>query len=430
MITPLSAKIETNNTALDLSQNTFLSYLTVYNWELDKAPVLFKLSNMKKHYPLIFLSLLIFSCSQESGDSEVETPAIESRKTVDLPRFPSPAATVQQAVGRSLVTISYSRPSVVSSDGVDRTDKIWGKQVPYEMDFRPAMGGGKPRPWRAGANENTTIEFSHDATFEGMPIPAGKYGIHMLIHKGGKVTIALSKTADVWGSFSYDQAEDALRVEVLSEVIPNTSRLMYSFQDLDKTSTRVVLDWEKKRIPFTIGFDTHAMVMADLKEFLTDTTGLTWRDYNRAAAYSAANNYNLSDGFEWIKLSMDMKKNYTNLITKSNLLLAQGKADEVADMINEALELESTTANNYYAYGTRLIRMGRLKESKEIFDRQNIRWPDHWLTAHGFGRIYSAMGDYKKALTYEESALENAPEANKGFVEGAIEQLKAGKDFN
>jgi hypothetical protein len=38
------------------------------------------------------------------------------------------------------------------------------------------FGSSKAAPWRAGANENTTIEFSTDVKIEGQPLPAGKYG--------------------------------------------------------------------------------------------------------------------------------------------------------------------------------------------------------------------------------------------------------------
>jgi len=43
-------------------------------------------------------------------------------------------------------------------------------------------------------------------------------------------------------------------------------------------------------------------------------------------------------------------------------------------------------------------------------------------------RIYSAMGDYKKAMEYAKAALAQAPdEQNKKFLEGAIKTLSEGK---
>jgi len=96
---------------------------------------------------LIFIFLISNACkeSSENADTDTEDQSEEveqtARATITLPRFPSPAAVVEQTIGLSTVTIRYSRPNVVASNGVDRTGKIWGKQVPYDFDFRPAMGG-------------------------------------------------------------------------------------------------------------------------------------------------------------------------------------------------------------------------------------------------------------------------------------------------
>ena len=67
----------------------------------------------------------------------------------------SQRALVQQRVGVMDITIVYHRPLVNGR-------KIWDGLVP--------MG----KVWRAGANENTTIEFSTPVAIEGKPLPAGK----------------------------------------------------------------------------------------------------------------------------------------------------------------------------------------------------------------------------------------------------------------
>ena len=86
---------------------------------------------------------------------------------------------VTQYIGAlAKVTIAYSSPDVTSPTGDDRTGQIWGQVVPYGLNnlgFGPATAA----PWRAGANENTTITFSHDMLVEGKPIAAGTYGLHM-----------------------------------------------------------------------------------------------------------------------------------------------------------------------------------------------------------------------------------------------------------
>lgn len=84
---------------------------------------------------------------------------------VTTPRVPSPAATVSQTIGISTVSIDYSRPSV-------RGRVVWGDLVPYGWNIQ-GFGAGNSAPWRARANENTVIRFSHDVVVEGHPVPAG-----------------------------------------------------------------------------------------------------------------------------------------------------------------------------------------------------------------------------------------------------------------
>ena len=82
---------------------------------------------------------------------------------------------VSQYLGLVKVTIAYSSPDVAGRE-------IWGKLVPYGMNN---LSVGKstvqnPSPWRAGANENTTVTFSNDVEVEGKPLKAGTYGLHMI----------------------------------------------------------------------------------------------------------------------------------------------------------------------------------------------------------------------------------------------------------
>ena len=85
-----------------------------------------------------------------------------SSQGITTPRTPSPAATVTQTIGISTVTVNYSRPSV-------KGRQVWGNLVPYGWNVQP-FGAANEAPWRAGANENTTIQFSHDAKVEGQDL--------------------------------------------------------------------------------------------------------------------------------------------------------------------------------------------------------------------------------------------------------------------
>jgi len=158
---------------------------------------------------------------------------------------PSLKASVMQRLGVNTdITIVYSRPGV-------KGRKIWGGLVPYGMAPGNKESKGKPFPWRAGANENTTIEFSKNVLVEGHGLPAGKYGLLMIPSEKDWIII-FSKNDSAWGSFSYNQAEDALRITVTPVEAPHMEWLMYGFDDLAGTSATAYLWWDNLKVPFKI----------------------------------------------------------------------------------------------------------------------------------------------------------------------------------
>src|SRR5438309_7814971 len=137
----------------------------------------------KRHAPVVFGLVLLL----------VASTAFAQSTQLNLPRD-SQHASVAQRIGITDITVKYHRPLVKG-----RT--IWGKVVPYGQ------------VWRAGANENTTITFTDPVSIEGKPLPKGTYGLHMF--PGEKEwTVVFSKNSTSWGSFTYDEKEDALRVTV------------------------------------------------------------------------------------------------------------------------------------------------------------------------------------------------------------------------
>jgi hypothetical protein len=158
---------------------------------------------------------------------------------------PSLKASVTQRLGTDAdITIEYSRPGV-------KGRKIWGDLVPYGLAPGNKYSENKPYPWRAGANENTTIQFTKDVLIEGKPLPAGKYGIHMIPSEKEWIII-FSKNSSAWGSFAYKQEEDALRITVTPVIAPHQEWLVYGFDDLAGTSATAYLHWEQLKVPFKI----------------------------------------------------------------------------------------------------------------------------------------------------------------------------------
>lgn len=154
-------------------------------------------------------------------------------------------ATVSQKLGTdAVITIDYGRPGV-------KGRKIWGGLVPYGLNPGNQYSKNKPYPWRAGANENTTIEFTKNVLIEGQPLAAGKYGLHMI--PGEKEWIIIfSKKNDDWGSFGYSQDNDALRIKVVPVTAPHQEWLMYGFDDLAGTAATIYLHWEQLKVPFKV----------------------------------------------------------------------------------------------------------------------------------------------------------------------------------
>lgn len=231
---------------------------------------------------------------------------------VSTPRTPSPAATVAQVIGISTITVNYSRPSV-------KGRQVWGNLVPYGWNAQ-GFGNGNEAPWRAGANENTTIKFTHDAKVEGQPVPAGTYGLFFVVNKDNTGEVILSKDFRSWGSFFYEPKNDQLRTKIQLRDIPSTELLSYDFINTSKTAAELVLNWEKKQLPVKIEFDVDKIVMANAAEELKGPVGFNWQGSSSAANYALQNNINHDQALKWIDQAIAQNRNFATLNIKSGLL--------------------------------------------------------------------------------------------------------------
>jgi hypothetical protein len=140
----------------------------------------------------------------------------------------SPKAEVMQVVGLTKITISYSRPGV-------KGRKIWGALVPYD------------KVWRGGADEATKITFTTDVKVEGKKLPAGSYSFFVIPNKKEWIII-FNKVADQWGAFTYNEAEDALRLKVKPKSGEFEEWLKYEFTKTGDYSATISLIWEKQKV--------------------------------------------------------------------------------------------------------------------------------------------------------------------------------------
>ena len=326
---------------------------------------------------------------------------------LNIPRV-SQRASVTQRVGLTDITITYHRPAVGGRE-------IWGKTVPY----------GKV--WRAGANDNTTIAFSDDVTVEGKPLAAGTYGLHM-IPDSDQWTIILSKNATSWGSFSYDEKEDALRVKVKPHPCEAFEQLTYTFDDVKPESTVATLRWEKLAVPLQIGVDVKAVVLRSIKNELRTVGGFTWAGYDEAANWCLDNNYNLEEALKWEDTSIQNESRFENWETKSRLLSAMGHKEDADKALTTALG--KANAVQLYVYARGLQRQGNAKRAFELYPQVPKKDPDHWVSHLAMARIDSNKGDFPGATKELTQAINGAPDQTKPFLEPLLKRLEAKDDIN
>lgn len=350
----------------------------------------------------------------------------QAQNSITVPRAPSPAAEVSQTIGISKVTVNYSRPFVNG-----RTGKIWGQLVPYGYT-NLGFGNGGNNPWRAGANENTIITFSHDVKVEGKDLAAGSYGLHIAVFENGDADVIFSENNTSWGSYFYLASEDVLRVKVKSQENAFTEALTYNFIDISANSASLTLDWENKRFPIKVAYDVHNIVVENAKNELRSTASFGFQGPLSAAQYLANNNIQLDQALTWANQAIALQKNANTLGLKGQILFASNKNDEAYATMDEMVDHPTAQPNNFYNYGGQLIAQDQDDKALALFEKMNKRFENNFFAQHGLARAYSAKGNFKKALKYERMVLSNPslPANNGPAIQNFINKLEKGEDIN
>lgn len=340
--------------------------------------------------------------------SGVFAAAGRAQTALELPET-SQEALVRQRVRLTDITISYHRPLVAGR-------KIWGGIVPLGQ------------VWRAGANENTTIDFSTPVSVEGKPLPAGKYGLHT-IPNTDQWTIIFSKMTTAWGSYTYSEAEDALRVSVKPRENQMEEALEYEFEDLQADSVTVTLKWEKLAVPFRVSVSDADSVIPHIRNELRGHAQYEWQKLAEAAQYCLTKKINLEEALRWIDQSIQIEERFENLSTKADLLKALNRNDEAKAVWNRALE--TAGALPLYAYARRLQGEKRDAEAMEIFQTVVKRFPEVVFGHLANARIKSAAGDFAGAAEAVKRARAVATsEQQKQTLQTLIDKLQAKQDIN
>jgi hypothetical protein len=237
---------------------------------------------------------------------------------LDIPR-PSPKASVGQMIGVCSIDISYSRPSAKG-----RT--VFGNLVPFD------------EVWRTGANEATTIIFSHEVQIDETKLPAGKYGLFTIPGEQSWIII-FNKEWDQWGAYNYNEKNDVIRVEVPVTTTTEQEMFTIGFVNVSKTGGMMNLTWSTTNINIPITTATHDLTLANIEKAVLDAQA-NWYIYSAAAQYHY---YELDDGEQGlyyinIAIALDAP-NPAPWMLKSQILAEQKKYVEAISNAEKAMEV-------------------------------------------------------------------------------------------
>ena len=355
----------------------------------------------KRRLLVLFAGVLLAAAAAQAQTATGETVML------NLPRA-SQHALVSQRIGITDITINYHRP-------LAKGRQIWGKVVPYGQ------------VWRAGANENTTITFTDPVTIEGQALDKGTYGLHMIPGEN-QWTVIFSKNSSAWGSFTYKQDEDALRVTVKPQTADAHDALAYDFNDVEPDSAVVTMTWDKVTVPFKVQVNVNDIVTASIHQQIRGLNQYYWEGWDDAAAYFLANKINLEEALKDEDVSIQAEERYDNLLNKSKILEAMGRQQDAAAVRTQALDKAS--ALQLYFYARQLQGEKKQEEAFAVFRSTAKKFPDYWTSHMGLARIYSSQGDFDNAVKEVKLSLTSAPDSNKSNLENYVKRLQNKEDIN
>ena len=352
------------------------------------------------------LLVLFAGVLSAAGVGHAQTATAET-VMLNLPRA-SQHALISQRIGITDITINYHRP-------LANGRQIWGKVVPYGQ------------VWRAGANENTMITFTDPVTIDGQPLEKGTYGLHMIPGES-QWTVIFSKNSSAWGSFTYKQDEDALRVTVKPQPTDTRDALAYDFDDVKADSTVVTMRWDKVAVPFKVQVNVNDIVTASIRQQIHGLNQFYWEVWDDAAQYFLANKINLDEALKDEDLSIQAEERYDNLLNKSKILTAMGRNQDAEVFRTKALD--KARGLQLYFFARQLQGEKKQEEAFAMFRSTAKKFPDSWTSHMGLARVYSSQGDFDNAVKEVKLSLTSAPDSSKPNLENYVKRLQNKEDIN
>jgi tetratricopeptide (TPR) repeat protein len=232
----------------------------------------------------------------------------------ELPQ-PSPTSTIDQRIGLTDFSITYSRPAT-------RGRTIFGDLVPYNQ------------VWRTGANRCVILNASTDFTMNGNAVIAGEYAL-FTIPGETEWTIILSTQTDLWGSTGYSQDNDVVRVTAPAAKGDFDESFTIGFKSLSTTGGELVLEWADAEVSVNLGVDSDGESGKNIERALSDAK----RAYRNAANYySGQGDHEKALASIEIALQLDPEYWYTNWV-KAKILYAAGDTKAALKQGKKAMDM-------------------------------------------------------------------------------------------
>lgn len=261
---------------------------------------------------LLLASGLIFSAQQ--ADAQIKLPPASSTQFI------------LQDLGISQVSVVYQRPNM-------KGRKIFGDLVPYDQI------------WRTGANNATNITFQSDVKIEGQALEAGTYALFTLPGKE-EWTIIFNKNAKQWGAYTYDKADDVLRVKVKPRALTNPiETFTIAFEEVNDQNLKACLLWEKTKVSFLIEVDQKAEILASIDEAMRGEK----KPYFQTAQYYYTHGLDIKKAAEWMVEADKGNSKAPHIKYWKSLILAKaGDKKGAIKAAEEGLKMAKSQNNGEY----------------------------------------------------------------------------------
>lgn len=275
----------------------------------------------------MFLSLMSLSLFTQA---QVQTPKA------------SPLAKVEQRVGLTDISISYSRPAV-------NHRIIFGDLLPYGTR------------WRLGANENTKFRANDDLTFSSGVLKAGTYSLFATPNIDHWVLEFYSDTTN-WGlPEKWDESKVVLILKTgLEKPRMATENLTISIENMEFNGADLVVAWDEHLVRFPFTVNTKVKVLESIDKTMKSKSASA-NDYHAAASYYFSENLDLKQALEWSKKAVELKGPSAYWMTRLKAQLQAANGDIKGAMETAKLSLQEAK-----------------KDGDENYVRMNQQSIDEW----------------------------------------------------